>query len=409
MIYPFQRADVVAIKYDLPLQLLPVLLDVVVLHHDHHHIHLVQELVEVQDLVLHDRLLREERVEGLQRPGQVTLLDVQHLQGRALADVIHVLLVGQAVQAHAAVVRDVMRFHDLVDALQHEHRLVVVGLHALVDHLGQLRIVSDQEPGIHADAVATHAGAGLQDVHARVHIADPDDLVYIHIVVTADTAQLVCKCNVHGTVGVLDHLGHLCRTDVRHHDLSLAERCIVALHLLANLLAVCANRAVVVQQFVNHVAGDDALGGVDQVEVLPDLESSLLDDGADVSVDRAGTDRGFDDDGGAFRADAHHFLDGGDHVAGIDFLAEFVVGRGDGDDVGVGLLVLRGELDAGFDGGLEELVQSFLLEGGLAGVQGGDEFFVVVGADDFHAVGGHHKGSRQADIAQSNYIYHIIN
>ena len=42
---------------------------------------------------------------------------------------------------------DAVRLHDLVDALQHKHGLVVVGLHALVDDLGQLGIVAHEEPG----------------------------------------------------------------------------------------------------------------------------------------------------------------------------------------------------------------------------------------------------------------------
>ena len=174
MIHPFQRADVVAVEDDLALELVPVLLDVVVLDHDDDHIDLVEELVEVEDLVLHDLLVGEEGVEGLERTGEVALLDVEHLEGRALADVVHILLVGKAVEADAAVVGDAVLLHDLVDALQHEHRLVVVGLHRLVDHLGQLRVVAHQEPGIHADAVAAHAGTRLQDVDARVHVADLD-------------------------------------------------------------------------------------------------------------------------------------------------------------------------------------------------------------------------------------------
>ncbi len=99
------------------------------LHHNHHHIHFAKELVEVKDLILDNLLAGEERVETLQRPGEVPLLDVQHLEGRTLADVVDVLLVGDAVEAHATVVGDAVLFHNLVDALEHEDRLAVVGLH----------------------------------------------------------------------------------------------------------------------------------------------------------------------------------------------------------------------------------------------------------------------------------------
>ena len=65
MIYSFKRTDVMAIQDHLTLQLVPILLDMVVFHHNNNHIYLVQELVEVQNLVLHDFLLSEEGIEGL--------------------------------------------------------------------------------------------------------------------------------------------------------------------------------------------------------------------------------------------------------------------------------------------------------------------------------------------------------
>ena len=393
------RADVVAIEDNLALELVPVLLEVVVLDHNDHHIHFVQEPVEVEDLVLHDFLVGEEGVEGLEGTGEVALLDVEHLEGRALADVVHVLLVGEAVEAHAAVVGDAVLLHNLVDALQHELRLAVVGLHRLVDHLGQLRVVAHQEPGIHADAVAAHAGTRLEDVDARVHVADLDDLVDVEVVVAADARELVGEGDVDGAEGILDDLGHLSRADVGDDDLALAEGGVEGLDALAHLAAVGTDRAVVVQELIDHIARDDALRGVDEV--------NIFDDRADELVDGARADRGLDHDGRALRADLHHFLDGRHHVTGVHFLAELVVRGRDGDDVSIRLLVLRGELDARLHGGGEELVKAFFLEGGLPCVQGRDEFLVVVGSDDFNAVGSQHKGGRQADIAQANNIDHI--
>lgn len=236
-----------AIQNHLALEFVPVLLDVVVLDHNDHHIHLGEELVEVEDLVLDDGLFGEEGVEGLERTGEVALLDVEHLEGRALADVIDVLLVGEAVEADAAVVGDAVLLHNLVDALEDEDGLVVVGLHRLVDDLGELGIVAHEEPGIDADAVAAYAGARLKDIHAGVHIADADDLIDIHIVVTADAAELVGKGDVDGTVGVLDYLGHLGRAYVGDDNLTLAEGGIVALDLLTDLLGVGSDSAIVVQ------------------------------------------------------------------------------------------------------------------------------------------------------------------
>ena len=54
-----------AIQHNFALQLIPILLDMVMLDHDNHHIHFVKELVEIQDLVLDNLLLGEERVEAL--------------------------------------------------------------------------------------------------------------------------------------------------------------------------------------------------------------------------------------------------------------------------------------------------------------------------------------------------------
>ena len=403
----FNRADVVTVEDNFTLELVPVLLDVVVLDHNDHHIDLGEELVEVEDLVLDNLLLGEEGVEGLERTGEVALLDIEHLEGRALADVIDVLLVGEAVEADAAVVGDAVLLHNLVDALEDEDGLVVVGLHRLVDDLGQLGIVAHEEPGVDADAVAAYTGTRLKDVHTGMHIADADDLIDIHIVVTADAAELVGKGDVDGTVGVLDDLGHLGRADVGHHNLALAEGGVVALDLLADLFGVGSDGAVVVQQLIDHIAGDDALGSVDEVDVFANLEAAGLDDGTDELVDGAGADGGFDDDGGSFGADLHHLLDGSDDVAGVHLLGELVVGGRDGNDVHIRLLILGGELDARLDGSGEKLVKTIFLEGRLAGIEGCHQFFVVVCTDDFHAVRCHHQCCGQSDVAQSDYVNHI--
>ena len=223
----------------------------------------------------------------------------------------------------------------------------------------------------------------------------------------ADARELVGKGDIDGAEGVLDDLGHLGGADVGDDDLALAEGGVEGLDALAHLTAVGADRAVVVQELVDHVARDDALRGVDEVDVRADLEAVRLDHRADELVDGARADRGLDHDGRALRADLHHFLDGRHHVAGVHFLAEFVVRGRDGDDVGIRLLVVGGELDARLHGGGEQLVQAIFLEGGLPCVQGRDEFLVVVGTDDFHAMGSQHKGGRQADIAQANNVDHI--
>ena len=79
-----------AIKNNLALQLIPVLLDVVVLHHNHHHIYLIEELVKIQNLVLHNLFLSEEGIKGLQRTSEVVLLNVEYLKSEAFTDVFHI-------------------------------------------------------------------------------------------------------------------------------------------------------------------------------------------------------------------------------------------------------------------------------------------------------------------------------
>ena len=65
-----------AVENDFAFQLVPVLLDMVVLDHNHHHVHLFEEVVEVQNLVFDNLFVGKERVEGLQGAGQVSFLNV---------------------------------------------------------------------------------------------------------------------------------------------------------------------------------------------------------------------------------------------------------------------------------------------------------------------------------------------
>ena len=400
MIHPLpRRADVVAVEDDLAAELVQVLLDVVMLDHDDNHVHLVQEAVEVEDLVRNYGLVGEEGVETLQRTGEVALLDVEHLEGRTLTDVIDVLLVGDSIETHTAGVGDAVLLHDLIDAFEDERRLAVIGLHALIYDLGKLGIVPHQEPRIHADAMAADSGTRLKDIHSRMHVAYSYDLVDVHVVMAADAGQLIGEGYVDGTEGVFDHLGHLGGADVGDHDLALAERGIVFLDLLADLAAVGADRAVVMEKLVDHVPGDDALGGVDEVDVFYNRPHEL--------VDGAGADGALDHDGRALGANLHHVPDGRDNIAGIDLLAELVVRGGNGDDVGVRLLVLGSELYSFGDRRLEQFVKSLFLEGGLPFVQGRHKFLVVVRSDDLNTVRCHHQRRRQSNIAQSDYVDHI--
>lgn len=87
------RANIVAVEHNLAFEFVPILLDVVVLDHDDHHVNLLEELVEVKNLVFHNLLVGEEWIEALERPGEMFFLNVNHLQGWTFADVIDVFFV----------------------------------------------------------------------------------------------------------------------------------------------------------------------------------------------------------------------------------------------------------------------------------------------------------------------------
>ena len=76
MIHPFQRAHIMAIQHDLPPQFVPVMLNLIVLHHNDDKVHIIQELIEVKELVL-DNLLMDERIIDFQRTGEMPLLGLK--------------------------------------------------------------------------------------------------------------------------------------------------------------------------------------------------------------------------------------------------------------------------------------------------------------------------------------------
>ena len=81
MVYSLQRTDIEAVEDYLALQLIPVLLDVIVLNHDDNHIYISEELIEVIVLVLGNLVAYEEWVVALERTCEVTLLKFEHLEG----------------------------------------------------------------------------------------------------------------------------------------------------------------------------------------------------------------------------------------------------------------------------------------------------------------------------------------
>lgn len=396
-------ADVARVDEDALAEDAGVVLDLGVADHHDHHLQAVQEFLHGVDLT-GNLIALDPRVVDLDGAGAEVLgHGLEHLQRRGLADVVDVLLVGEAVDADLRGVGDAALRHDLVgpvhDVLGHGG----VRLQGEADEVGRLGVVADQEPRVDRDAVAADARAGVEDVHARVLVRDADDLGDVHAADTADLGELVGEGDVHRAEGILDDLGHLGGADIGDGDLAPAEAGVDLSNGLAHLGVVGADGAVVVKQLVDHVARDDALGGMDE----PDVTAAGLDkQRAHEAVDGVGRNGGLDDKHGTLGRDFEDGLAGGYDVARVDFLVELIIGRGNRDDVGVADLVVSGELDAGLQGIGEQLVQAILLEGGLTSVESGDKLLVVVGAHDLHAVGSHHEGCGQADVAETDNVNH---
>lgn len=139
MIHTVYRADIVTVKDNLALEFIPILPYLVMLYHNDHQVYIVQERIEIEKLILNNPLV-DKRVINFERARQITLLGFEQLQGRRLADIIHILLVCQAIKPHLAVIGNTFLLHDFVDAVKHERRLAIVRLHRLINHLGKRRI-----------------------------------------------------------------------------------------------------------------------------------------------------------------------------------------------------------------------------------------------------------------------------
>ena len=161
------------------------------------------------------------------------------------------------------------------------------------------------------------------------------------------------------------------------------------------------------QQLVNHVARNDALRSMDKVNILTDLKAICLNHRADILVDGSRRNGRLHDNRCALGADTHNILHCLNNVADINLFAELVIRSRNGHNVCVGNLILGGELHTGCKSILKQFVQTLFLKGGLACIQGCNQFFIVVSTDNFHTVGSHHQSSRQTNVTQTNYVNHF--
>ena len=79
------------------------------------------------------------------------------------------------------------------------------------------------EPGIHSDAMATHAAAGLEHVDPWVVVGKPDELTHVDVEVIAHQGELVGQGDVHVAETVLGELHQFSGAGCGGHWFALAK------------------------------------------------------------------------------------------------------------------------------------------------------------------------------------------
>ena len=253
--------------------------------------------------------------------------------------------------------------------------------------------------------MASNARARRQNIHARMAVCDPDNLIHIHVRHAADLRQLVSIGDIDITERVLDHFGHLGSANIGNRDRSLTERLIDLLHLLGDLIRIGTNRAIVVYQLIDHIARDNALGSMHQVNILANLKASRFNGGTNIAIYRARRNRRLDDYDGARIAHIKDRIHGTHHIGRIDLLGVLVVRRRNSNHVQIGLGIILLELDARIQGTLERLLKTILLKGKLPGLKLGHNLLGIVHTDNVNSVRSHHQCRGKPDIPETNNAY----
>ena len=161
-----------------------------------------------------------------------------------------------------------------------------------------------------------------------------------------------------------------------------------------------ADNAVVVNQFVSHVSGEDPLGAI--CDVYPALElGALTEDDPGHLLGGSHGRSGFDDKEGAFAEERYDRAGGGLYVAYVRFVSVFEGCRND-DEESVGLLGLS---EGPEFSGIYCLTQFFAHPGfddmKFAGVGHLNHLRIDVDTDNVDVtLGGGYNGCRQADVTQ---------
>lgn len=114
-------------------------------------------------------------------------------------------------------------FHNVIDSVQDKIRHCIIGFHRLINDFGQRRIIPHEKPRIYTNTVSTDTRPRLKNVHTRMHIADSNNLIYIHMIISTDFRQFICKRDVHRSICILHHLRHLSSSNICDHNFPLAK------------------------------------------------------------------------------------------------------------------------------------------------------------------------------------------
>ncbi len=193
--------------------------------------------------------------------------------GGAFAQVVDIGLERQAQAGHLDVGHGAARLlrqgvdDRRLDLLQHPLRFVIVDLACRADDASLVRVGIDDEPGVNGNAVPAHAGARLQDAHARMAVSQADEFPDVDIELVADDRQLVGKRYVDVAEAVLGQLAHLGGAGIGDDALAFDKGLVEGHGQLAGLLRHAADDTVVGHQFMHHLAGQHALGAVSDLDI----------------------------------------------------------------------------------------------------------------------------------------------
>ena len=327
---------------------------------------------------------------------------------RAFAEIVDVGLERQA-QAGDLLAR--MRFQQRGGLGDHVVHLAVVDQPRGADQRRLLGRSVDNEPRVHRDAVAAHAGAGLQDVHARMPVGQPDHFPHVQPHLVRHHRQFVGEGDVDVAIGVLDQLGHLGRTRVRGHAGAAHEALVEGQRLARAARGDAADRTVVVGEFLQNAARQHAFGAVGDRNVgRLAREARKFEVRAQAGhqvahlLGRAHRRGGFEDDRIARLQHGGHFGRRRQHIGDVRRVVLVLFKRrGHRDHENVGRLDPGGGAQqAALDHAMHQPVEIDFLDMDFAAVDRFDHAVGHVEAQHAAARARDDRGGGQADISQSD-------